>query len=71
MSIAKFVFPQADGKAAATYVFSPDGASTPSISMCSASHPCSRATFEAMRSAKHFLPSSALPLIWLEGFPGV
>ena len=31
------------------------------ISMCSASQPSSRAITEAIRSAKHFLPSSALP----------
>jgi len=29
--------------------------------MCSASQPSSRAIVDAMRSAKHFLPSSALP----------
>ncbi len=33
----------------------------PRISMCSASQPSSRARLEAMRSARHFLPSSALP----------
>src|SRR5579859_2282668 len=59
--IAKFVLPQADGNAAATYVFSPSGFSTPRISMCSAIQPSSRAMFEAMRSAKHFLLSRALP----------
>jgi hypothetical protein len=31
------------------------------ISMCSASQPSSRAMALAMRSAKHFLPSSAFP----------
>src|SRR5512142_1264481 len=31
------------------------------MSMCSASHPSSRAIAEAMRSARHFLPSSAFP----------
>ena len=59
--MAKLVLPQALGKAAATYVFSPSGASTPRISMCSASQPWSRAMHEAMRRAKHFLPSRALP----------
>src|SRR5579883_1148572 len=59
--IAKFVFPQALGKAAATYVFSPFGSSTPRISMCSAIQPSSRAMVEAIRNAKHFLPSSAFP----------
>ena len=39
----------------------PSGSSTPTISMCSAIQPSSRAMFEAIRSAKHFLPSSALP----------
>jgi hypothetical protein len=61
MSIAKFVFPHAEGNAAVTYVFSPCGSSTPRMSMCSASQPSSRAMFEAMRRAKHFLPSRALP----------
>src|SRR5580704_3031085 len=61
MSIARLVLPHALGKAAATYVFSPDGSSTPSRSMCSAIHPSSRAIFEAMRRATHFFPSSAFP----------
>src|SRR5665213_367277 len=61
MSMAKLVLPQAEGKAAATYVFSPAGSSTPRMSMCSAIQPSSRAMFEAMRNAKHFLLSSALP----------
>ena len=60
-SMAKLVLPQADGNAAATYVFSPCGDSTPTISMCSAIQPSSRAMFEAMRSAKHFFPSNAFP----------
>ncbi len=33
----------------------------PTISMCSASQPSSRAMLEAIRSAKHFFPNSALP----------
>ena len=37
------------------------GDSTPRMSMCSAIQPSSRAMLEAMRRAKHFLPSSALP----------
>src|SRR5579871_3566121 len=61
ISMEKLVLPQALGKAAATYVFSPLGSSTPTMSMCSAIQPSSRAILEAMRSAKHFLPSSALP----------
>src|ERR1700733_5581059 len=60
-SMAKLVFPQALGNAAATYVFSPLGSSTPKISMCSAIQPSSRAIIDVIRSAKHFLPSSALP----------
>ncbi len=59
--IEKLVLPQALGNAAATYVFSPCGDVTPRISMCSASQPWSRPITDAMRSAKHFLPSSALP----------
>src|SRR5580700_9181906 len=61
MSMAKLVFPQALGKAAATYVFSPAGFSTPRISMCSAIQPSSRAMLEAIRNPKHFLPRSAFP----------
>ena len=37
--MAKFVLPHALGNAAATYVISPSGDSTPRISMCSASQP--------------------------------
>src|SRR6266480_3999183 len=59
--MAKLVFPQELGKAAATYVFWPFGSSTPTISMCSAIQPSSRAILDAMRRAKHFLPSNALP----------
>ena len=61
ISMAMLVLPQADGKAAATYFFSPSGLVTPMISMCSAIHPSSRAMVEAMRRAKHFLPRRALP----------
>ncbi len=60
-SMARFVLPQALGNAAAMYVVSPSGLSRPRISMCSASQPSSRAWTLAMRSAKHFLPRSALP----------
>ena len=60
-SMAKLVLPHALGNAAATYVLSPCGSVTPMISMCSASHPSSRAIVEAMRRARHFLPSRALP----------
>jgi hypothetical protein len=60
-SIEKLVLPQALGKAAATWYLRPSGEVTPSTSMCSASQPWSRPIVEAMRSAKHFLPSSALP----------
>ena len=59
--IAMLVLPQADGKAAATYRRSPPGGVTARMSMCSASQPSSWAIVEAMRSAKHFLPSSAFP----------
>ncbi len=37
------------------------GLSTPTMSICSAIQPSSRAMLEAMRRAKHFLPSRALP----------
>src|SRR5579862_4708514 len=61
ISMAKLVLPHALGKAAVIYVFSPCGSSRPRISMCSASHPSSRAMLDAMRRAKHFFPNSALP----------
>ena len=61
ISIARLVLPQADGKAPATCLTSPSGDVTLRISMCSASQPSSRAMTEAIRSAKHFFPSSALP----------
>ena len=60
-SIEKLVLPQALGKAAATWYFLPWGLVTPSTSMCSASQPWSCPMREAMRRARHFLPSSALP----------
>src|SRR3954447_5875875 len=60
-SIARLVLPQADGKAPVMYLTLPSGEVSLRISMCSASHPSSRAIAEAIRSAKHFLPSRALP----------
>src|SRR6478752_3304922 len=60
-SMAKLVFPHALGNAAATNVLPPSGSVTPMISMCSASQPSSRAIVEAIRRARHFLPSRALP----------
>ena len=59
--IARFVLPHADGNAAAMCLASPGRVGQPRMSMCSASQPSSRAMTEAIRSAKHFLPSSALP----------
>ena len=50
-SMARLVLPQADGKAAATYLASPCGGVSLRTSMCSASQPSSRAMTEAMRSA--------------------
>ncbi len=50
-SIARFVLPQAEGKAPAKYFTRPSGAVTLMISMCSASQPSSRAITEAMRRA--------------------
>ena len=61
ISMARFVLPHADGKAPATCLTWPSGEVSLRISMCSASQPSSRAITEAIRSAKHFLPSSALP----------
>ena len=51
MSIARFVLPQAEGKAPAKYLCRPSGAVTLTISMCSASQPSSRAMAEAIRRA--------------------
>ena len=61
ISIARLVLPQALGKAPVTYLTVPSGEVSLRISMCSAIQPSSRALTEAMRSARHFLPSSALP----------
>src|SRR5215208_188083 len=61
INIARLVLPEADGKAPLTYLTLPSGEVSLRISMCSASQPSSRAMTEAIRSAKHFLPSSALP----------
>ena len=61
ISIARLVLPHALGKAAVTNLTSPSGEVSLRISMCSASQPSSRAMTEAIRSAKHFLPSRALP----------
>src|SRR5919109_901167 len=58
ISIARLVLPDADGKAPPTYLTLPSGEVSLRISMCSASQPSSRAITEAIRSAKHFLPSS-------------
>ena len=61
ISIARLVFPHADGNAPVTYFTLPSGEVSFRISMCSAIQPSSRAIAEAIRSAKHFFPSSALP----------
>ena len=60
-SMARLVLPQALGNAAAMNFDSPAGLVSLRMSMCSANQPLSRAITDAMRSAKHFLPSSALP----------
>jgi hypothetical protein len=60
-SIARFVLPHALGKAAARWYWRCSGDVMRMSSMCSASQPSSRAIAEAIRSAKHFLPSRALP----------
>ena len=60
-SIAMLVLPQALGNAAETNRTAPSGEVSFRISMCSANQPSSRAITEAMRRAKHFLPSRALP----------
>src|SRR3954463_1209567 len=60
-SMARLVLPHADGNAPPTYLTSPSGEVSLRISRCSASQPSSRAITEAIRRAKHFLPSSALP----------
>ena len=60
MSMARLVFPQAEGKAPVTYRVSPAGEVSLTMSMCSASQWSSRAMTEAIRRAKHFLPSRAI-----------
>ena len=60
-SIARLVLPHADGNAPATYLTAPSGLVSLRMSMCSAIQPSSRPIADAIRSAKHFLPSSALP----------
>src|SRR5579884_3335096 len=59
--IDRLVLPHALGNAPAMYLVSPSGEVSLRISMCSASQPSSRAMAEAIRRAKHFLPSRALP----------
>src|SRR3954454_24687761 len=61
ISIARFVLPEAEGNAPVTYLTSPSGDVSLRISMCSAIQPSSRAIADAILSAKHFFPSSALP----------
>src|SRR4051794_38992964 len=60
-SIDRLVLPHALGKAPVMYFVSPSGDVSFRISMCSAIQPSSRAMTDAIRSAKHFFPSSALP----------
>jgi hypothetical protein len=50
-SMARLVFPHAEGNAAATYFTTPRGLVSFRISMCSASQPSSRAITLAMRRA--------------------
>ncbi len=59
--MARFVLPQADGNAAVTWYCFFSGEVSVRMSMCSAIQPWSFASFDAMRSAKHFLPRRAFP----------
>ena len=59
--IARLVLPQADGNAAVRWYCFRSGLVSVRMSMCSAIQPSSFASFEAMRSAKHFLPRRAFP----------
>ena len=61
ISIARLVLPHALGKAPVRYLTRPSGDVSLRMSMCSAIQPSSRAMTEAIRRARHFLPSSALP----------
>jgi hypothetical protein len=61
MSIARFVLPVALGNAPVMCLTFPSGEVSLRMSMCSAIQPSSRAMTDAMRRAKAFLPSSALP----------
>src|SRR5207249_12260287 len=59
--MARLVLPQALGNAAERSCFLPREEVRQRMSMCSAIQPSFFATTDAMRSARHFLPSSALP----------
>ncbi len=61
VNIAKLVLPHALGNAPATYLISPVSLVSLRINICSASQPSSLAIVDAIRSAKHFFPSKALP----------
>ena len=69
ISIAKLVLPQALGNAAATWCLRPSGdvdAQDQHVlgepaRLAGVASAAARPIVEAMRSAKHFLPSSALP----------
>ena len=60
-SIARLVLPQALGKAPQIWLISPSGLSTPTISICSASQPSLWPSLLAIRRARHFFASNALP----------
>ena len=55
------LFPQAEGNAAAIWNCRPAGLVSRRMSICSAIQPSRRAAAEAMRNARHFFPSRALP----------
>ena len=61
VNMARFVFPQADGKAATIYFLIPCGLVIPNISMCSANQPSLLAMIDPSLNAKHFLPNKLLP----------
>ena len=61
--MAKLVLPQALGNAAAMYVFSSSGDSTPRISMCSASQPWSRAMHDAIRRREALLAQQRIAAV--------
>merc|ERR1711991_35051 len=61
LSMARLVFPQAEGKAAAMWYFLPSGDVSANTNMCSANQPSFFAIILAILRAIHFFPNNAFP----------